>query len=449
MSIRARQAACKILCENRPEREGIQSPLLGRLSSSDRRHAHDLVMGVRRRACTWDAILDPHLPRGTKSVDPSGLQSLRLGVYALIMKPEVPGPIAISETVGTVRGSRKLRGFVNAVLRRVRESMVSCDLGIELPPRDRHRIELPDGRAIRFSLPVLPDPGSEPAAWASRQYSVHPHLASRMMEELPLEWDEFLRSSLSPLPLALRPRAGTTLDELARLVEEGGGRVLARREPVLEVRLPGDPGAFDLVRRGAARVQDLTASEVAPFVDVAPGQRVLDVCAAPGGKSVHMLELAAGDIRLTACHMGSRRLRELRDSLRTSGYRGTVLHDLGRDGLRWPTGPFDRILVDAPCSNTGVLMKRIDARYRCDGPRLESLAALQLGLLRRAASVLAPGGKIVYSTCSILPEENHFLVRAFLSAHPGLALEAERLRYPHRTRRDGGYMARLASAPAP
>jgi 16S rRNA (cytosine967-C5)-methyltransferase len=446
MSLIARQAALAALLSNPGGKDVVTSPALSRLAPSDRRVAHDLILGVGRRSRTWDSILNAFLERGVTKIPFAAKEALRMGAHELLCNDRVPVPIVISECVEIVRQSRKLKGLVNAVLRRMRDSMEACDLLPNPAGPDCLTIQLADGRGIRFNRQVLPEPSEGLATWAADQFSVTPWFAQQMIDTLPLEWEAALRATLSRLPVALRPREGVSLLDLTKLVEDEGGRVLSQHPPILAVQLSGDIGQSKVLQDGQARVQDLVPSEVAPFMDLKPGQRILDLCAAPGGKSVHILELLSGEATLVACAIGKDQLKLLRQSLSVSGFSSTKVHDLGGDGKSWPKGKFDRILLDVPCSNSGVFMKRVGARYRCNEAEVVGLARTQKELLAKAVSSLLPDGKIIYSTCSVLSQENRALVEDFLRSRPEFRLEEDRLRYPHRTQRDGGYMARIGPA---
>jgi 16S rRNA (cytosine967-C5)-methyltransferase len=183
------------------------------------------------------------------------------------------------------------------------------------------------------------------------------------------------------------------------------------------------------------------ASALAP----APGSKVLDLCAAPGGKTTHLAELMQGRGRIVACDVAERRLQTLTELCSRLGI--TIVEPCRLDAKHNeepPAGPFDAILVDVPCSNTGVLGKRPEVRWRLRPEDLSHLVQLQTKLLLLAAERVRPGGVIVYSTCSVEPEENQQVVRAVLRAFTNLTLEAEQEQVPGRPA-DGGYWARLRS----
>jgi 16S rRNA (cytosine967-C5)-methyltransferase len=190
-------------------------------------------------------------------------------------------------------------------------------------------------------------------------------------------------------------------------------------------------------------VQDEAAQQVAAALAPDPGQHVLDLCAAPGGKTTHLAELMNNRGRVLACDVDRHKLGQLEDSCRRLGI--TIIETKALDPRRdeeAPPGPFDAVLVDVPCSNTGVLGKRPEARWRLRPNDLRHLAALQAHLLRQGCERVRPGGKVVYSTCSIEPEENSQVVQTVLQTHKDFMLETEEAAIPGRPA-DGGYWARL------
>jgi 16S rRNA (cytosine967-C5)-methyltransferase len=423
---------------------------IGRIEVSDRgagpaaARARDLVAGVRRHLLTIDAILDLHVEKGIARVEPRLLGALRLGVYQLLYESSVAKPLVVASTVALGGPSAKRRGFLNAVLRRI-AGAIREESGT--PPRRRRDVVMVGPRSFaRFPLDVLPDPETDLVSHLSVHFSQLPWFVEALMRDVGDEIDDLLIALMLPLPLAVRVNGlrATTAEAEAALTAAGAS-ILRRFGDVLEVRLPGAITDCPPFAEGLVTVQDVVASEVAPFAGPLPGERILDLCAGVGGKAIHMAEIARGAAEVVAADLSAARLAKLADNLarlRTPGV--SVVHldqvDLAK------LGPFDRVLVDAPCSNSGVLMKRVAARYRLNPEAVLALARTQLDLLRRGAAVLRPGGTLVYSTCSILPQENGAVVSRFLEERGGsFVVEEQRLRHPHRTGRDGGYMARLRS----
>jgi 16S rRNA (cytosine967-C5)-methyltransferase len=179
-----------------------------------------------------------------------------------------------------------------------------------------------------------------------------------------------------------------------------------------------------------------------------PGETILDLCAAPGGKTTFLAQLMNNEGKIIACDISEDRLRLLRENCARLGARcvqfvGVQALACATDTLKRELQHFDRILVDAPCSNTGVLRRRVDLRWRISPAEISRLQRTQLDLLKLTATKLKPGGVLVYSTCSLEPEENSDVVKEFLSAHAGFKLENERELLPFADNVDGAYVARL------
>ena len=203
--------------------------------------------------------------------------------------------------------------------------------------------------------------------------------------------------------------------------------------------IAGIPGYAE----GWFAVQDESAMAVASALAPEPGWRVLDLCAAPGGKTTHLGELMRGQGEIVACDVAEQRLRTVAVLARRLGL-DLITTCLVQEGenASMPAGPFNAVLVDVPCSNTGVLGRRPEARWRLHPGDLPRLVALQTRLLKLGLDRARPGGCLVYSTCSIEPEENAGVVRSILAAQTGWLLEAEQEAIPGRPG-DGGYWARL------
>ena len=194
---------------------------------------------------------------------------------------------------------------------------------------------------------------------------------------------------------------------------------------------------------GAFIVQDPATAGAVELLDVAPGQSVLDFCAAPGGKTAQIAWRLAGTGRLVAQEVNPRRLARLKENLARLRLSSVEAMQTIPQSRNPPIPQFDRVLVDAPCSNTGVLRRRPDARWRWNAEHLKQLVALQAQILDAAAPFVAPGGRLVYSTCSNEPEENGEQVAAFLARHPDFAEVARRESLPFETGHDGAFACAL------
>jgi 16S rRNA (cytosine967-C5)-methyltransferase len=371
-----RDLAARVLLEADQEKrfvdEALEGHRTGDLSRRDRALLTAIVYGVARRCRTLDWLID----RCAHRVHPEVRQHLRVALFQIRFLSRIPRHAAVHEAVELAKGvSRGSAGFVNAVLRKAAD------------------LELPDHPGVRSSHPD----------WLLERWKRFPNL------------DEILEADNAVLPVTarvnpLRPPPGS------------GG-------PVIEVE--GDPADHPGFAEGRFTVQDETSMKVAPLLDPKPHERVLDLCAAPGGKTTHLAELMGGKGLVVAVDLPGRivRVGESARRLRLENIRCAA-----GDGTRVAfREPFDAVLLDTPCSNTGVLARRPDARWRIREADIPRAAALQRRLLENAARLLKPGGRLVYSTCSLEPEENRVDI-------PGLRVAREELTLPTK-RASGGYMA--------
>jgi 16S rRNA (cytosine967-C5)-methyltransferase len=193
--------------------------------------------------------------------------------------------------------------------------------------------------------------------------------------------------------------------------------------------------------QGLFYLQDPSTLLAVRELDPRPGETILDLCAAPGGKLTYIAQLMRNEGRLVANDTFPDRLKLIEENCARLGV--TIAETVLPAGLDAGPSTFDRILLDAPCSNTGVMRRRVDLRWRIRAEEIERLRATQLGLLRQAATRLKPGGVLVYSTCSLEPEENENVIQEFLEAEPALRLETRRELLPFADATDGAFVARL------
>ncbi|MFM8275271.1 MAG: transcription antitermination factor NusB [Gemmata sp.] len=500
--ITARQVAADVLNRSR-SRDGFAAELIdaalnaAKLSAQDRRFVTQLVFGVIRRAGTLDALLKPFMHIPAHAVQPRVWDVLRLGAFQLTFLTHVPRHAAVNETVELAPyvGAVKAKGFVNGVMRRVSELVtdeftekagagaVPVDfspsplagaggaasppgagepaqrgaappfLESSAPPASKSRPPSPArgaGTAPRYrklSRPVLPDPASRPALYFSAAFSFPQWLANRWLERYgPEECSRLGFWFNAPPPLWVR---------VSKLRESRESYRIRLAAALIEADPGGHPQSLRFAEHHAIRdlpgyaegdfaVQDHSSMLVASALGVQPGMRVLDACAAPGGKATHLMELMDNRGSVTACDVDAKRLETvaaLAQRLKLGGIETVTL----KEGAEFPPGPFDAALVDVPCSNTGVLGRRPEVRWRLKPNELEHLVRLQTKLLILACERVKPGGAVVYSTCSIEPEENEGVVKAVCRGMRSVSLEAEHRAVPGHPS-DGGYWARLRRA---
>jgi 16S rRNA (cytosine967-C5)-methyltransferase len=409
MTAPARIAAYHALRAIADERADLPAALArGREHLSDERDralAAEIVTGTLRWQRSLDHLVEHFANRRLGKVDRDVLHVLRLSLYQLLHLDRVPASAVVDDAVDLTRQARKpsASGFVNAVLRTAL--------------RQRHRLP----------LPPRPDPGSgtgtDRAAALAYLGITHSHpewLVARWFDRHGLDASErWVRFNNETPRLTLRANTlRASREAVAAALEAAGSETEpTRHAPDGLIVTAGNPlrspDSDSFV--GSFFVQDEASQLVSLAAAAQPGERVLDLCASPGGKTVGM----AADMRdtglLVACDVRVRRVRLLRDTVRASGAaRIRVAHVAASGPL--PFAPvFDRVLVDAPCSGLGTIRRDPDIRWRRSERDLAGMAQEQLALLERAAVLVRPRGRLVYATCSSEPEENEAVVDAFLS----------------------------------
>jgi 16S rRNA (cytosine967-C5)-methyltransferase len=374
----------------------------------DRSLAAEIVTGALRWQRSLDHLVEHFARRPLAKLDPDVLVILRLSLYQLLHLDRVPASAVVDDAVDLARTARKqsAAGFVNAVLRATL----------------RQRPRLP--------LPARPDDTSDRSGALAYLGVTHSHpewLVERWLDRYGFEAVErWVRFDNDVPPLTLRANRLRVSREVlaAALARDGIETTPARYAPDGLIVAEGNP-----LRRpsdGSFFVQDEASQLIALAVNARGGERVLDLCAAPGGKTTAMAADMNDSGTLVASDIRSRRVALLRDTVRASGARHVHVLYVPAAGALPFRGSFDRVLVDAPCSGLGTIRRDPDIRWRRTESDLPALAAEQIALLHRAADVVRPGGRLVYATCSSEPEENERLVDRFLREQP--AFEAVDLR---------------------
>jgi len=443
----ARVAALKVLLQG-SDREGFAQDLLdvaleeANLQPADRRLATQLVYGTLRRRGTIDALLRQAIHRDPQNVEAWIWEALRLGVFQLLYLDHVPAYAAIHETVELAQqlDMARAKGFINGILRKV-SSWLSDEI-VDAPAADA--IPLRDGRYRRLREPRLPSPKAKPADYIAAGLSLPPWLVDRWLDRF--GWDETVRLGFwyaEPPSIWLRVNTLQT-DREAMLAALKHANVQAEpgRHPQ-SIRLMEPTPIRDLpgFAEGMFVVQDESAMHLASALNPLPGSRVLDLCAAPGGKTTHLAELMKNQGEIVACDLDEYRLSLALQSCERLGISIVSANVLGSEQDA-PEGPYDGVLVDVPCSNTGVLGRRAEARWRLKPDDIRRLVPQQTRLLLAACERVRPGGHVVYSTCSIEPEENLGVIEAVRKAIPAMRFDGEEESIPGKPS-DGGYWARL------
>ncbi|MGE8279971.1 MAG: 16S rRNA (cytosine(967)-C(5))-methyltransferase RsmB [Stenotrophomonas sp.] len=426
--VQTRVAAAKVLAAVLGKGRSLKAELAAALprldDSRDRALLEAICFAALRRRCVYEQALTTWMqkPLGPRDVD---LRGLLMAGFAQLDALQLPAHAALSATVDAARalGRERQAGLVNAVLRRAQR----------------------EGFAEARAEDAWPQ-------WLLKQ----------VRNDWPEQAGAIIADSLKPAPLWLRVnrqqhRRDAYQAQLAEagieaLAEPLSGDALQLPQPVPVSSLPG-------FAQGAVSVQDLSAQQVADALAPPAGGRVLDACAAPGGKSAHLLERDPS-LKLLALDVDARRLQRIRETFARTGV-GTDATVQAVDAADldawWDGQPFDAVLLDAPCSATGIIRRQPDVLLHRRPADIIALVALQTRLMDALWQVLRPGGVLLYSTCSILQQENTAQVTAFLQRHPDASLEplpgvfghdqqGARQRLPGEQGGDGFFYARLLKA---
>lgn len=392
------------------EQEGAYSNLLlntalqkAALSKSDAGLATELIYGTISRLNTLDYFLDKYVNKGTRKLQPWVRALLRLSLYQIIYLDRIPDHAVVSEAVNLAkrRGHQGISGMVNGVLRNILRQKESLAIPADLPA------------AKRISL----------------QHSHPEWLVERWISQYGPETAEAICAANNEPP-AVSVRVNTTMISREELLKEMEGRGLQAAPSTLSpygivVKGAGNMALTDWYREGMISIQDESSMLVAEAVGPEPGMRVLDCCAAPGGKSAHMGELMKDQGSIVANDIHSHKGKLIADQAARLGLDciRTVTGDALELPSRFEPASFDRILLDAPCSGLGVIRRKPDLKWGKTEEDIREIAALQSKLLDSVSALLRPGGVLVYSTCTIEPQENEGVVTSFVNRHPEFELD--------------------------
>jgi 16S rRNA (cytosine967-C5)-methyltransferase len=389
----------------------------------DRALAEQIFNGVIKNLLHLQHLIEHYAGRKLRNIDPLVQKVLAIALYQLRFLDRIPPSAAINEAVEQTRRFRrpKAAGFVNAVLR----------------------------NAQRQPHPPLPDPANDPERYAAIALSHPPEVYQRLrglVEDDAIALQLCRHNNLEP-PTIVRLFRGVNVEQL----EAEGVSIEPHEQQGMYIVHPARrPILAHWAGQGLAQVQDPTSALVIEHADIRPGQIILDRCAGLGTKTLQMRDLLGDTGSITAVDPNHARCDALRKLLATRNLQNITVFETDRLARIESQIPrhFDRALIDAPCSNSGVLARRLEARYHQAPRALKSLEQLQNMILDDTAPFLAPGGRLIYSTCSIWPEENQQMMQRFLARHPHFRQIEERFTLPSTDPaaaryHDGGYLAVL------
>lgn len=434
---RPRERALAVLCG--AERGTFADSLLeasrGEFDARDSAFILELAYGVLRNRSWLDWTLDRFSATPVSTTDIGTRNILRLGAYQLLLLDKVPASAAVNTSTELAKEFGRKSGYVNGLLRNL----------------ERNRNALP--------RPAFDDPVRQ----LSVQYSHPEWLVRRWAARFGRERTEKLLAACNrPAPLVIRTNTlRTTRDELKQTLAAEGAEARETRYSPVGLELLSLPGLNKLVafREGRFLVQDEAAQLVGMMLAPAPGDTVLDACAAPGGKATHLAGLMGNEGSVVALDSDAGRLHRVTENSTRLGT--TIVQPVTGDAAKYREDLFDKALVDAPCSGLGVLRRHPDGRWTKAEKIVAERQAVQKNILANCAALLKPGGALVYATCTTEPEENEDIVNTFIasgrgefriddprpylpsSAGPLIGPEGFFRTFPDETSMDGFFSARL------
>jgi 16S rRNA (cytosine967-C5)-methyltransferase len=475
----ARAIAAEVLREFASTRD-YAGPILDRLldQTEEKQRATDLVYGTLRNLNVLDTVIAQFSGRETARIDPPLLSILRIGVYEFVCSPATPVYSIVNEAVSNVEnaGGKKQTGFVNAVLRQIERHITDRQIDLAHADPRRTLVQSPQS-GCQFDTDLLPDPALSLQTYLSTCFSLPSWLLGEWLEQFGPDQTRqvclacnrrtslyvrfnLLRTTAKDLlarfeqagiraetvPSAVGWAVPTTSAEYERQMAGTAHPTTLDSSPMVSmIRITGPHAVTQLpgFAEGLFTVQDLSAAQAVRILDPQPGWSILDLCSAPGTKTTQLAEATRDSARILATDINPERLDRVRENIARLGLASVTIIPYAQleEGQ---AESFDAILLDAPCSNTGVLARRIEARFRLRRKALQEIAATQKALLAKAAALVKPGGRICYSTCSIQRQENED-VREFLTQNSRFELMHEELLLPSAEPfdHDGAYVALL------
>jgi 16S rRNA (cytosine967-C5)-methyltransferase len=444
----ARTIAIETLNRCDPQRNYASTILNKLLSETDQKQrATDLVLGSIRNRHAIDTVITAFSGRPVERIQGKLLNIIRVGTCELVYSPATAQHSIVNEAVENARAliGKKQAGFVNAVLRQITRGITNRQIDLSKSNPARTLCQSPE-TGCEFDRDFLPDPESSPANYLSTVFSLPGWLVSDWLSNFGAEVTRLICLASNRKPgIYIRPNSlKISVQELAekfRLADieidiTPQGLMIRIKSPRTITQLPG-------FAEGLFAVQDITASRVIKMLSPRPDRKILDLCAAPGVKTTQLAEITGDSATIIATDIDAERLKKVEENITRLGIKSVEV--VPYEQLQ--NSKFNCILLDVPCSNTGVLARRVEARHRITPDAIKKLIKTQTDLLNTAASMLNPHGIICYSTCSIQKDENSSLIKNFRQNNPNFILNSEKLTLPSAENFDcdGGYTAILTT----
>lgn len=423
------------------------------INPRSRSRFHQLVYGVVRRYRSLDSVIQKFSDAPLKRVQSRIQEVLRVGLYEILFFDSTPSHASVDECVKIAKNeiSNDSGGFVNAVLRESLRNMTEdvWDYPEEMSRKGiEHLFYIGRGRAREFQKSIFPAPGEhreQTVQFFSRSFNLPEWLVETWLEAYGEEDTYQIARNQADIPslYVRRNPLKTSEASFEELLEEQDISYQSLEiEHFYELEKVGDPAQIEGFRDGYFTMQDPAVGLVAADLSPGPGDRILDVCAAPGGKTGQFIEQSNGKANVFAMDNTQRRMEWLKENRRRLDWTDAVTPVIG-DGRHIPFEEerFDSILLDVPCSNTAVLSRRVEARYHLNDGFSRELVDLQKQLLTRALKSADASGEILYSTCSLLPEENEILLREVLENVQDVRLSHPEFIFPGEISSAGSFSA--------
>lgn len=443
-----RLIASAVLNQFDPKSKFAESILYNLLpQTSQTQQATDLVSGTIRNRHTIDIVITKLANCPTQRIPNKILNIIRIGAYELIYCPQTVEYAIVNEAVENAKAiaGKKQTAFVNALLRKISSSIKNRNA---LLKNSKPTQTLPQNLeyGCLFDTDLLPDPETSLHDYLSKAFSLPKWLVTNWINEYGPENTKQLCFASNRKPsLYIRPNTLlTTADELAKKLNKANitteiisNETLKLKSPKLITKLPG-------FKNGLFTVQDTTAALPAKYLKPQPQCKILDLCAAPGTKTTQLAELTNDNAQIFATDINKKRLQLVEKNFNRLKLKSIKIFKYEQlNEITSKIGKFDDILLDVPCSNSGVLARRPEVRYRISKKAIKHLAKTQFELLQKGADLIDNNGRICYTTCSIQAEENNKLIQNFLTQNPHFKLLLEKLTLPsvQHPDHDGGYLA--------
>lgn len=431
-------------------KQDYAGPILNKLlrQTNEKQRATDLVFGTIRNRSAIDMVIAKLADCPAERIPAKLLNIIRIGAYELIYSPQTAEYAIVNEAVENTKAivGKKQVGFVNALLRQITRHIQNRQIPLSDTNTQRTLPQTPS-TGCEFDTDILPNSKDSPADFLSAAFSLPKWLVNIWLAEFEFEKVRQVCFASNRRPsIYIRPNTlKTTTQQLAEKFHQANiDFEISADKSMIKLKSPRAVTELPGFAEGLFSIQDITASQPVRLLNPQPEWTILDLCAAPGTKTTQLAELTSDEAKIIATDIDSQRLEKVRENTNRLGINS--VKTVAYENLKKTSaeiGPFDCILLDVPCSNTGVLAKRPEVRLRITPKAIAKLAKIQGELLETATAMIKPKGKICYSTCSILKAENSTLVKDFLQKNIQLKLDSELLTLPSAQSpdRDGGYVA--------